>query len=84
MWEAKSSFFLSSLRNDTLSFHRLTLHLCPQLIGPQFIKAIRPSLEEQWTEDLQEAWLQLFRYMSWVMKLAIEQERITSGVAAAH
>jgi hypothetical protein len=53
------------------------------LIGPQFIKAIRPSLEEKWTEELQEAWLQLFRYMSWVMKLSIEQERLNSGVAAA-
>ncbi|CAB3378948.1 Hypothetical predicted protein [Cloeon dipterum] len=51
------------------------------LIGPQFIQAIRPSLEEKWTEELQEAWLQLFRYMSCIMKSAMEQERITSGVA---
>ncbi|XP_059474560.1 cytoglobin-2-like [Neocloeon triangulifer] len=54
------------------------------LIGPQFIKAIRPGLEEKWTEELQEAWLQLFRYMSCIMKVAIEQERITSGVAPTH
>jgi hemoglobin-like flavoprotein len=45
-----------------------------QLIGPQFIQAIQPSLEERWTPELHDAWIQLFKYMAYVMKTSMSEE----------
>lgn len=39
-----------------------------QLIGPQFVYAVKPSMEEHWSEEIEEAWIQLFRYMAYIMK----------------
>lgn len=39
-----------------------------QLIGPQFVYAVKPSMEEHWSDEIEEAWIQLFRYMAYVMK----------------
>ncbi|XP_067009497.1 neuroglobin-like [Anabrus simplex] len=46
------------------------------LIGPQFIQAIQPSLEDRWTPELQQAWAQLFHYIAFFMKGSMEQERL--------
>nr|CAD7260264.1 unnamed protein product [Timema shepardi] len=45
------------------------------LIGPQFIQAIQPSLDSQWTPELHEAWAQLFKFMAYIMKTNITEER---------
>ena len=47
-----------------------------QLIGPQFIQAIKPSLEPQWSDEMHEAWSRLFQHLSFVMKGSmLEEER---------
>ncbi|XP_034241848.1 neuroglobin-like [Thrips palmi] len=46
------------------------------LIGPQFIQAIKPSLEPQWSDEMHEAWSRLFLHLSFVMKGSmLEEER---------
>ncbi|XP_049789655.1 uncharacterized protein LOC126195185 [Schistocerca nitens] len=45
------------------------------LIGPQFIQAIKPSLEAQWSDELQGAWERLFEYIAFHMKAAMEREK---------
>lgn len=50
-------------------------------IGPQFVLAIKPSLEDRWTDELQEAWLALFNYMGVIIKASMELEERR---AAAH
>ncbi|XP_046389351.1 cytoglobin-2-like, partial [Ischnura elegans] len=44
------------------------------LIGPQFIQAIKPSLEDKWSPELHTAWAKLFEYMSSVMKEEMDKE----------
>ena len=41
-----------------------------QLIGPQFVQAIRPSLQENnsWDSEHEDAWLNLFKFIVYVMK----------------
>lgn len=51
-----------------------TLFSLFQLIGPQFIQAIQPSLEDRWTDELHEAWIHLFKYMAYVMKTSMGEE----------
>ena len=43
-----------------------------QLIGPQFIWAMQPALEDQWNTELEEAWSDLFKMMAYVMKNAMQ------------
>ncbi|XP_013779386.1 neuroglobin-like [Limulus polyphemus] len=50
-------------------------------IGPQFVNAIRPSLEAHWTAEIEEAWCQLFRYVAWVMKTAMMEQHSESDVS---
>jgi hemoglobin-like flavoprotein len=52
------------------------MHCVPlfQLIGPQFIQAIQPSLEDRWTDELHEAWVHLFKYMAYIMKTSMGEE----------
>ncbi|XP_048752325.2 neuroglobin-like isoform X2 [Ostrea edulis] len=38
------------------------------LVGSQFVHAIKPHLEDCWSKELEEAWLQLFKVMSYHMK----------------
>ncbi|KAK3105434.1 hypothetical protein FSP39_025157 [Pinctada imbricata] len=48
------------------------------LMGPQFVYAIKPRLEDTWNEELEEAWLQLFKVMTYHMKQGmIEKPVIT-------
>jgi len=35
------------------------------------VKAIEPSLQDVWNEEIKESWLQLFKYMSSKMKEAL-------------
>jgi len=42
-----------------------------QFIGPQFVKAIEPSLQDIWNEKIKDAWIQLFKYMAYKMKEAL-------------
>lgn len=44
------------------------------LIGPQFIQAIQPSLEAHWTDEHHEAWTCLFNYMGSIMKYEMSLE----------
>ncbi|GIY43897.1 hypothetical protein CEXT_296321 [Caerostris extrusa] len=38
--------------------------------GPT-VYAVKPSLKEHWTDEIEESWLQLFRYISYIMKRAM-------------
>ncbi len=42
-----------------------------QLIGPQFVRAIEPSLTEHWTPEVEDAWLCLFKLTSVIMQEAM-------------
>ncbi|XP_047736897.1 uncharacterized protein LOC108679324 [Hyalella azteca] len=42
-----------------------------QLIGPQFIAAMQGSLQRRWEACVEEAWLRLFRCLSFSMKAAM-------------
>lgn len=44
------------------------------LIGPQFIQAIQPSLEATWSEEQHAAWTSLFNYMGGIMKYEMGME----------
>uniref|UniRef100_A0A1B6EFS4 Globin domain-containing protein n=1 Tax=Clastoptera arizonana TaxID=38151 RepID=A0A1B6EFS4_9HEMI len=44
------------------------------LIGPQFIQAIKPSLEEKWSDEVHDAWASLFFYMGCIMKQSMATE----------
>ncbi|GIX77963.1 hypothetical protein CDAR_601561 [Caerostris darwini] len=43
-----------------------------ELIGPQFVYAVKPSLKEHWTDEIEESWLQLFRYISYIISYMME------------
>lgn len=30
--------------------------------------AVKPTMEDEWNDEIEEAWFQLFRYMAYVMK----------------
>lgn len=45
-----------------------------QLVGPQLISAIKPSLENRWNEELQGAWSHLFKIVEHVMVAAMDEE----------
>lgn len=53
---------------------KVLLLLLSQLIGPQFILAIKPSLEDQWTDETHAAWTSLFAFMGVIMKEAMAAE----------
>ncbi|XP_023222293.1 non-symbiotic hemoglobin 1-like [Centruroides sculpturatus] len=42
-------------------------------IGPQFIYAVKPMLEDHWNPGVENAWLQLFRYITHYMKVTMER-----------
>ncbi|XP_050526146.1 neuroglobin-1-like [Daktulosphaira vitifoliae] len=44
------------------------------LVGPQFIIAIQPSLTDRWTEETQSAWTSLFLNMAYIMKGSMAAE----------
>ncbi|VVC42493.1 Globin,Globin-like [Cinara cedri] len=44
------------------------------LIGPQFIIAIQPSLVDRWTEEIHLAWTSLFLNMAYIMKGSMAAE----------
>ncbi|XP_024086038.1 cytoglobin-2-like, partial [Cimex lectularius] len=41
------------------------------LVGPQFIQAIQPSLDSEWTEEVADAWKLLFAHVGYIMKGAM-------------
>lgn len=43
------------------------------LVGPQFIQAIKPSLGDEWTEEVAAAWILLFAHIGFVMKGAMAE-----------
>ncbi|KAK9507363.1 hypothetical protein O3M35_007236 [Rhynocoris fuscipes] len=43
------------------------------LVGPQFIQAIQPSLQNEWTPEVAEAWKLLFCHISYIMKGALAE-----------
>lgn len=45
-----------------------------QLVGPQFIVAIKPSLEGRWNQELHDAWFHLFKIVEYVMVGAMDEE----------
>ncbi|XP_062591844.1 neuroglobin-like isoform X3 [Saccostrea cucullata] len=46
------------------------------LVGSQFVYAIKPHLEDCWSKELEEAWLQLFRVMSFHMKKGMRESNV--------
>ncbi|RWS29796.1 neuroglobin-like protein [Leptotrombidium deliense] len=42
------------------------------LVGPQFIYAIKPSLESVWNEEVEQSWNTLFKFIAFVMKKAMK------------
>lgn len=40
-------------------------------IGPQFIYAVKPSMGNFWNEEVEHAWLQLFRYITHYMRVTM-------------
>lgn len=57
-------------------FFSIIFHCCVllQLIGPQFIMAIQPSLVDRWTEEMHSAWTALFLNMAYIMKGSMAAE----------
>ncbi|XP_046388824.1 non-symbiotic hemoglobin 1-like [Ischnura elegans] len=51
------------------------------LIAPQFIEAIKPSLEATWSDELELAWVALFNYMGTIMKAAMDIEERRAAAA---
>ncbi|XP_029656768.2 neuroglobin [Octopus sinensis] len=45
------------------------------LMGPQFMMAIKPHLESQWSEEMEEAWTHLFRIISYHMKKGLRPSK---------
>ncbi|XP_042206135.1 leghemoglobin 49-like, partial [Homarus americanus] len=45
-----------------------------ELVGPQFLQAIKPALEDQWTEEVEVAWGLLMMNIAYVMKTAMKKE----------
>ncbi|RWS04741.1 cytoglobin-2-like protein, partial [Dinothrombium tinctorium] len=41
------------------------------LVGPQFIYAIKPSLESKWNEEVEVAWHLLFKFIAFHMKTSM-------------
>lgn len=39
-----------------------------QLVGNQFVLAIKPHFDNQWTPEIEDAWVQLFKVMTYHMK----------------
>ncbi|KAG8179365.1 hypothetical protein JTE90_016540 [Oedothorax gibbosus] len=41
------------------------------IIGPQFVYSVKPSMTDHWSDEIEESLLQLFRYMAYIMKKAM-------------
>lgn len=39
-----------------------------EMVGQQFVYAIQPHLEDIWSDEVQVAWSQLFKYMTYYMR----------------
>lgn len=39
-----------------------------QLVGNQFVLAIKPHFNNKWTAEMEDAWVQLFKVMTYHMK----------------
>ncbi|KAL7633445.1 UNVERIFIED_CONTAM: hypothetical protein RMT77_016316 [Armadillidium vulgare] len=48
------------------------------LIGPQLILAMKPTLNDQWTEEVEEAWTLFMAHIAFVMKTAMKEKMLTS------
>ncbi|XP_063889558.1 uncharacterized protein LOC135116183 [Scylla paramamosain] len=42
-----------------------------ELVVPQFLQAIKPALEEEWTPEVEEAWCLLMRNIAFALKCAM-------------
>ncbi|XP_046388827.1 non-symbiotic hemoglobin 1-like isoform X2 [Ischnura elegans] len=51
-------------------------------IAPEFIQAIKPSLEDKWSDEVEEAWIALFNYMGVIMKAAMDLEEQRAAAAS--
>ncbi|XP_071526762.1 uncharacterized protein glob1 [Panulirus ornatus] len=45
-----------------------------ELVGPQFLQAIKPALEDEWTEEVEAAWDLLMKNIAYAMKKAMIEE----------
>ncbi|XP_002739229.1 neuroglobin-like [Saccoglossus kowalevskii] len=43
------------------------------VFGEQFILSVRPTLKHSWNPDVESAWAQLFKYISYMMKKGMMQ-----------
>ncbi|KAK4329111.1 hypothetical protein Pmani_000522 [Petrolisthes manimaculis] len=46
-----------------------------QHVVPQFLQAVQPTLGEEWTEDVEEAWSVLLNNLTFIMKEAMVKQR---------
>lgn len=54
-----------------MSFNPVFLVFFLQLIGPQFILAIKPTIKDSWTIETEEAWSDFFKMVTFIMKEAM-------------
>ncbi|XP_071040529.1 globin C, coelomic-like isoform X2 [Parasteatoda tepidariorum] len=40
-------------------------------VRPQFVFAVKPSMKDHWSDDIEDAWIQLFKFMAYKMKKAM-------------
>lgn len=45
-----------------------------ELVGPQFVLAIKPSLEKEWNQELHDAWNHLFKIIEHIMVASMDEE----------
>ena len=64
---------LTGNRHDCCLYRIASFSLL-QLVGSQFVYAIKPHLEDCWSKELEDAWLQLFRVMSYHMKKGMQSQ----------
>ncbi|XP_078458777.1 neuroglobin-like [Lampetra fluviatilis] len=54
-------------------------------VGIEFIATVQPFLQEKWTNEVEDAWQCLFRYIAAVMKRGyLEEEAASNGVNTAN
>ncbi|XP_060069310.1 neuroglobin-like [Ylistrum balloti] len=50
------------------------------MVGQQFVYAIEPHLKDSWSEEVSEAWLKLFRVMTYYMMLGMRSKQTKTAV----
>ncbi|KAH3817939.1 hypothetical protein DPMN_119524 [Dreissena polymorpha] len=57
---------------------------CLQIIFPHFLNAIKPYIEDYWSEDIAYAWKTLFRIMTYYMEIGMTKGVIDVNSISSH